>query len=70
MNNNVLEKIETLSALELKPGDTLVVKLNEKLSEQSTERLHSFIRESLGLSKSIKLIVLDDGVDIGVIRQE
>lgn len=61
--------IEHLQVLELKDGDTIVLKTQQVLSVEQ----HVIITECIGdtfKERNVKVLVLDDGMDIGVIRSK
>lgn len=64
-----LQFIKSFGKLELKDGDTLVLKSESKLSVEVCARIKEHIKHLLGDLK-IKVLVLDGGMDIGILRKE
>lgn len=59
-----VEFIQSMSVLSLQPGDKVIIKVKEKLSDQTYSRLRSMIQKSVDAT----VIVLDSDMDIGVLR--
>ena len=59
-----VEFIQSMSVLTLQPGDKVIIKVKEKLSDQTYSRLRSMIQKSVDAT----VIVLDSDMDIGVLR--
>lgn len=59
-----VEFIQSMSILSLQPGDKIIIKVKEKLSDQTYSRLRSMIQKSVDAT----VIVLDSDMDIGVLR--
>ena len=59
-----VEFIQSMSILSLQPGDKVIIKVKEKLSDQTYSRLRSMIQKSVDAT----VIVLDSDMDIGVLR--
>lgn len=70
INLELLEKVESMKVLEIKPGDTLVVKADKCiLKDTEIASITYSLRRALQLMSEVKIIVLDKDMDIGVIRQ-
>lgn len=67
-----IDFIKSMQALEIKENDILVVKIDRKLSADMHARLKEVIEENLpdNMKGKIKIFVLEEGLDIGVIRAE
>ena len=63
--------IKSMQVLTLKEGDILVLKTLALLSDSSIKRINSIIDEYLppNLVGKVKLMVLEEGMDIGVLRE-
>jgi hypothetical protein len=59
--------LEHLQVLRIEPGDVLVMKIPGCLSVAQHERLHAAFEE---VFPGYKAIVIEDGADLGVVRQE
>jgi hypothetical protein len=62
-----IDWIERMQVLEVKEGDTIILKTQQVLSVDQ----HVIITECIGdmfKERNVKVLVLDDGMDIGVIR--
>jgi hypothetical protein len=66
--------IKTISVLRICPGDVVVLSTKRKLSQTEHDRLELLWetgKERLGLDKSIKLMILEDGIELhGVIHPQ
>jgi hypothetical protein len=60
--------IQSISKLEVKPGDTIIIKTPHRLNEKLYEAINDSIRGALGLDQKIKIVILEDGMDIGILR--
>ena len=62
---------ESISArvarLEVKPGETLVVKILDRISAEEVERLQVRLKESL--PDGVKCIILGDGAELAVVAK-
>jgi hypothetical protein len=65
---NPVEFIQSISKLEVKPGDTIIIKTPHRLNEKLYEAINDSIRGALGLDQKIKIVILEDGMDIGILR--
>lgn len=63
--------IKSMQVLTLKEGDILVLKTLALLSDSNIKRINSIIDEYLppNLVGKVKLMVLEEGMDIGVLRE-
>lgn len=61
-----IEFIQHMSVLNLKPNDIIVLKSPHRLKAEVLHNMRKFFFE-LGLSN--KIVILEDGIDIGVTRQ-
>jgi len=66
-----IEFIESLGKLKIKDGDIIVVKLGKFLSSEQLRRIQKNVKGLLpkGL-ENVKVMVLDRGTDIGIIRKK
>jgi len=64
--------IEGLSVVEIKPGDTLILKAKRSPNSFEYERLYKQLQEWLGSRglQDVNVIVLDNGLDIEVRKEE
>ena len=66
-----IDFIQSLSKLEFKDGDIIVLKTPNRLSKDSREYLEKFIGSiSKALPVKVRMIILEDGMDIGILRPE
>jgi hypothetical protein len=61
------ELIQSLTVLSLQPGDIVVLKTNQFLSHDVTERLLANARSKVG---DHEVMILDGGLDLAVLRKE
>jgi hypothetical protein len=61
--------IESLGTLNIKPGDVIVVKLNRPVHRDTQQRIQQTITDGYFRGMRIKTLVLQPGMDIGVIRE-
>lgn len=61
-----VEFLQEMQVLHLEPGDALIFKCRQPLSEEVRRRLVEFIHSKIG---EVPVIILDDGQEIGVLRQ-
>jgi len=67
-----IDFIQAMSTLEIKDGDIIVLKSSERLSAATIDRLREEIINALSdndLFKDHKILVLDNRLDIGVLRK-
>lgn len=64
-----IEFIEHLGILKIVPGDIVVVKVGKPLSSDQYQAIHRTVKNVIGSSYA-KVVILEDGVDIGVVRKE
>jgi len=63
--------LQSMQKLEIKEGDIIVLRHSCRLSEQAAANLKSQIEEIIRSSGfNIKVMVLEDGMDIGVLQKE
>jgi hypothetical protein len=67
-----IEFVKSMQVLKIQENDILVLKIDRKLPAEMHGRLKDVIRENLpeNLKGKIKIFVLEEGLDIGVIRAE
>lgn len=67
-------KIRELNKVSLKEGDILVLRFPQRLSSDDQERLRAMVEVAmlapLGLDKSVKVFVLDNGADLCVLERK
>jgi len=68
---NEIKFIESIKILEVKENDTIIIKSKIKLSMNHVELIKKCVIENLSpnLRGKIKVLVLDQGLDIEVIRK-
>lgn len=67
--DNDLELLKSCQKLEVKSGDTIVLKYSGVLTHQAFDRLKSEATVALEkLGFKVNVIVLDEGLDIGIFR--
>ena len=65
-----IDFIQSMQKLQLKPGDLLIVKCPFKIPEQYISKLSESIKNILALSGfDNKIMILEDGMDIGVLSK-
>lgn len=60
-----LELIEAMSVLTIQPGDVIVLKSLMRFSYEQRQQVEEYFSEKVGAP----VMLLDNGVDIGVLRQ-
>lgn len=63
-----LPEITEVQRLTLKPGDRLIVRTDEKLSDQVAAALRERLHAWLGLPDDVRVLILDRGVSIEVVE--
>jgi hypothetical protein len=63
-----LPEITDIQRLALKPGDRLIVRTDEKLSDQTAAALRTRLHSWLGIPDDVRILILDRGVSIEVIE--
>ena len=66
---DLLEKVESMKVLEVKDGDALVVMLKGRSNAEQVESISDNLRQALSLSENTKILVFDEGTDVGIIRR-
>ncbi len=61
-----LPEITEVERLTLKPGDRLIVRVPEKISQDIVDRLKERLRAALGLDLSTETVILDSGMTLEV----
>lgn len=64
--NSELVMLKSLSVLRLEPGDVLVFKVDRRLSPSTYTYIHEIVEE---VWPGTKAIVLEAGMDVGVVRR-
>ncbi len=69
---NEIEYIKSMQTLEIHDNDILVVKIDQRLSVSANTNLKKVIENNLpdNLKGKIKVLILEPGMDIGILRQE
>lgn len=62
-----LDMIEAMKVLTLQPGDALVLKVDARLTRADASSIAQHVCEALG---DIPVLVLERGMDLGVLRKE
>lgn len=63
----IAEALDAVCVLPLTPSDVIVVKTKQPLSMDTSQRLKKYLSEALGVSN--KILVLSDGLEIGIMRE-
>ena len=61
-----LPEVTEVERLTLKPGDRLIVRVPEKISQDIVDRLKERLRAALGLDPTTKIVILDSGMSLEV----
>ncbi len=65
-----IDFIESMKVLEYKPSDIIVMKCSQKLSFDNRLWILESVQKVLDpINKRIKVMILEDGMDIGVLRE-
>jgi hypothetical protein len=65
---NPVEFIQSFGKLEVREGDAIILKTPYRLTEESCKVIIDSIRMALGLDQKIKIVILEEGLDIGILR--
>lgn len=67
MDDCCLKCIESFGKLDIKPGDTIVFKTRQRVSMVARKGIQIYVNR---IFTNVKLLILDEGMDVGVISQE
>jgi len=65
---NEIEFIQSIGKLEPKKGDLIVIKTNHQLNDKLTAEIRESMRQAFGFDPDFKIIILEDGMDVGILR--
>jgi hypothetical protein len=67
-----IEFIKNMQILELKEDDLLILKIKNSLSTEKLEKITKEIKNKIPekLKNKIGILILEENIDIGIIRQE
>jgi hypothetical protein len=69
-NKDRINLIENMKVLKFKKGGTVILKIRDNLPYNILQNLHEIIETALDLKeKEIKILILMDGVDVGILRE-
>ena len=60
-------EVTDVQRLRLRPGDTLVIRVGTRVSQQDADRIIAKVRAKLGLDESTPILVLPEGGSVEVI---
>ena len=60
--------IQSIGKLEPQIGDLIVIKTNYRLSKKTADDIRERMRQAFGLGPDFKIIILEDGMDVGILR--
>lgn len=71
MNMNEYDFIESMSVLNVQPGDVIVIKTNKILKPEQTHNIRNILEKVLlHAAMNNQVLILDDGLDIGVMHKQ
>ncbi len=65
-----IDFIQSFGKLEFQDGDIIVLKHPRALSDKSLAHLQKFVEEHIVPRGKAKVVVLEDGMDIGILRHK
>jgi len=65
-----IDFIESLGKLEYQDGDIIVLKCSHNLSLEEHANIQEVIKEHIAPYGKVKVIILEDGIDIGILRKK
>ena len=72
--SEALRLIEAVKVISVRAGDVLILKTPHILSQQTykdmIKGLEDYVLKHLGLESSVKIMVLDQGLDLEIIRRD
>lgn len=66
---DLLEDLEEIRRLTVRPGDTLVFRFKQHLSRQLVEEIGEYVKAKLGLGDDVKVLILDQGTALDVLEK-
>ena len=69
---NEIEFIKSMQILEIHENDILVIKIEQKIGMERSEKIKKMVEDNLpaGMKGKIKVFILEEGTDIGILRSE
>ena len=69
---NEVEFVKSVQTLEVKENDLIVIKIPYKLKLEISVKIRKQVEDNLpiGMKGKIKIFILEEGIDIGIIRSE
>lgn len=68
MEEHEMEFIQSMTRLDIRPGDIIALKVNRTLSIESARHLRDSLKSIF--PDGTKIVILEDGMDIGAIRMD
>jgi hypothetical protein len=67
---NEIEFIKSVQTLEVRENDLVIIKIPYKLGKETSEKIRKQAEDNLpiGMKGKLKIFILEEGMDIGVIR--
>lgn len=65
--DELLEDVEEVRRLTIRPGDTLVFRFKQRLSREVVDDIGQYVKEKLG--EDIKLMILDQGTALDILEK-
>jgi hypothetical protein len=66
---DLLDKIESMKVLDIKAGDVLVVRVNHRVPIDRIALIGDQVKNALQLTDEINALVINDDLDVAVIRK-
>ena len=71
MDKEILDKIEAINIISLKPGDTLVIKVDgHELSQTTLDDIKKQVEAVFNIPKHVKIVVMDKDMSIKIMRDD
>jgi hypothetical protein len=69
---NEIEFVKSVQTLEIRENDLIVIKIPYKLRQEVSEKMRKQVEDNLpiGMKGKVKIFILEEGIDIGIIRAE
>ena len=69
---NEIEFVKSVQTLEVRENDLMIIKIPYKIKPENSEKIRKLAEDNLpiGMKGKVKIFILEEGVDIGIIRSE
>jgi len=69
---NEIDFVKSVQTLEVRENDLIVIKIEQKISMERSERIKKMVEDNLPaeMKGKIKVFILEEGTDIEILRSE